>query len=599
MSLRSFVVTREKSLVRAECELVPPLMIVAGPNGVGKSSLLYALKRRVGSTFERETQILYQPPHRAIRRQQVRRRWLQTAFRGFSDLLAGDDVGGFEGLNIQFPQRIPDNVDESGSTLKYTFGRLESRRQGSLSALVDDVRERSGIIDTSAIADVYSPIKRLVGILVPHLEFRGISFLNEDDIRLTFRVLGSEPPTDVDLDDLSSGEKAILLLFMPLIERQMDQLLGSLAGIGEAETPAVDRLFLIDEPEEHLHPELQGRVITYLREEGVHGRFQAVLATHSPTLLDLATDAELFVLNRPVGDRNQLARVSTAAERLEALKELVGNPYIVTTGRTIVLVEGPPGGGRNTDVRVLDRIHPAATRYTFIPMGGRASVISAVRALRQEISERRFGVTILGVVDRDRRPPDEEGVITWDFASIENLLLLDSSAIASAVAAVGGPSMTPGQVDRRLKDAARAIRDDEVRVRVSHALKTRMLRFGGTVAAEIAEQMCQASMALADEAGDLESIERAIERATTTAEGELERGDYRRRFRGKELLHALLGQLALHNTPYAEFLYALADSAATAPQAQAALSTVFTALDDARTARIEAVVLDRGGDPVA
>ncbi len=365
-----------------------------------------------------------------------------TQLRGYSDLLAGDEVGGFEGLNIQFPQRIPDNVDESGSTLKYTFGRIETRRQGNLSKLVDEAKGKGVALETTSIADIW-PLKKLIQTLVPHLEFQGISFVNEDDIRLSFRVLTTDPQRDVDLDDLSSGEKAILLLFMPLIESEVNRLLEALVANNEM-SPSPDRLFLIDEPEQHLHPELQGRVLTYLREEAMRGHFQAILATHSPTLLDLASDTELYVLNRPIKDRNQLSQVASAAERLEALKR---SSWVTHTwlrhGRTIVLVEGPPGGGPNTDVRILDRIHPAATKYTFVPLGSRGAVIAAVKGLREQVSESVFGVSILGVVDGDRETPNEEGVIAWPYASIENLLIADSTAISQAIATVAGTSRDP------------------------------------------------------------------------------------------------------------------------------------------------------------
>jgi hypothetical protein len=286
-----------------------------------------------------------------------------------------------------------------------------------------------------------------------------------------------------------------------------------------------------------------------------------------------------------------LSRVATAAERLDALKELVGNPYAVTTGRTIVLVEGPAAGSLSTDVRVLDRIHPSATRYTFIPMGARASVISAVRGLREQVSEHRFGLTILGLVDRDRRPPAEEGVISWPFATIENLLLIDSGAIADALHALGGPDRSPGQIDRLLKTAARAMRDEEVRVRVGDALKARTYRFGGVDPADVQASIRAAAENLAAEAADMAQLQRITSACAIAVDRELARGTYRRQFRGKQLLHGVLGLLALHNVPFGDFLYALAEACARSDQAQSEISAVFQQLDDTRSARIAAVVL--------
>jgi predicted ATPase len=589
VTLHSFRVTDQKALHLAECDSVPPLMIVAGPNGVGKSSLLFALKRRIGAQLDDDTQILYEPPHRAIRRQQVRRRWLQASMRGYSELLAGDDVNGFEGLNIQFPQRDPDSVDESGSTLKYTFGRIETRRESALSRLVDEAQESGASIETKNLSDVYAPLKRLVEVLLPHLQFRGISFENEDDIRLTFRILTANPARDVDLDVLSSGEKAVLLLFTPLIEAEINRLLAGLGKIEAAQVPAPDRVFLIDEPEQHLHPELQARVLTYLREETLKGNIQAVVATHSPTLLDLATDQELFVINRPNGDANQLARVADSTARLDALKSLVGNPYYVTTGRTIVLVEGPPGPAGSTDVQLLDRIHPSATKYTFIPMGGRSSVIAAVKALRDQISEARFGISVLGLVDRDRGDPKEEGIMSWPFATIENLLIADSNAVAHAIKTVNGPDLTAGSIGHLLRVAAAGMRDDEVRLRVSEALKPRTIRIGADSVAGIQAAIASQVAELQAESADIARLAELVADAADRVDAAMADRSYRAKFRGKQLLRALLDALTLHNVTRTDFVIALADACTTSRAAQTALNRVFDGLDRARVARLEAV----------
>ncbi len=595
LALESFRVANQKSLVLAECTSVPSLMVVTGPNGVGKSSLLYALKRREGTVYTPpDTQVLYQPPHRAIRRQQVRRRWVQTQMRGFTELLAGDDVGGFEGLNIQFPQRAPDNVDESGSTLKYSLGRVENRRQGVLASLVDAARADGRPLDTTALPDVYGPLKRLVSTLVPHLDFRGISFDNEDDIRLTFRVGADSAASDIDLNDLSSGEKAILLLFMPLVESEIDGLLRSLGGLVAEPNAPMSRVMLIDEPEQHLHPELQGRVLAYLRSEAATTGLQAILATHSPALLDLATDTELYVLRRPDGDRNQLHRVADSKERLDALRELVGNPYVVTTGRTVVLVEGPPGGGGNTDVHLLDRIHPSATRYTFVPMGGRGTVVSAVRGLRREVSEARFGINVLGIVDRDRGTDHEDGVVPWPFTMIENLLLGDSRAIARAVGEVsGGVTPSTRQVDEALASAASSLREDEIRIRVQDYLGPRTIRVGGTSLSQVRDDFAAAVAGLHSAYGDDARVSDVVARAANEVDSALADGSYRTAFRGKQLLHRLFDMLGVHNVPFGTFQYALANACAKSDTVQAQVREVFEALDAARAARIEAIAAEQ------
>ena len=87
-------------------------------------------------SFDVDTQILYQPPHRAIRRQRVQRRSLMGQLRSLFDTLAANDVQAFEGMSVSYPARLPDNVDEAGSTVKFTLGQIENRRQALLTQRV-------------------------------------------------------------------------------------------------------------------------------------------------------------------------------------------------------------------------------------------------------------------------------------------------------------------------------------------------------------------------------------------------------------------------------------------------------------------------------
>ena len=51
-------------------------MVIAGSNGVGNSTLLYKIAQQRGTVADSGTRFLYQPPHRAIRKTTLQRRWL-------------------------------------------------------------------------------------------------------------------------------------------------------------------------------------------------------------------------------------------------------------------------------------------------------------------------------------------------------------------------------------------------------------------------------------------------------------------------------------------------------------------------------------------
>ena len=84
----------------------------------------------------------------------------------------------------------------------------------------------------------------------------------------------------------------------------LDELKGETPGL-QSETICV----LIDEPELHLHPNLQARILDYFRTLSVRENAQFVISTHSPTIVEYSNSEELYLL-RPrdmVGDDEKSA----------------------------------------------------------------------------------------------------------------------------------------------------------------------------------------------------------------------------------------------------------------------------------------------------
>lgn len=582
MALTSFRVENERALQLAECEAVPSVMIVAGPNGVGKSTLLYALSRRTGTAFvgEGDTEILYQPPHRAIRRQQVQRRWLTGQLQRLAETFSGQQVSGFEGLNLPFPNRAPDNVDEAGSTIKYTLGRLENRRQAVLAAMVDDHSRRGLDLVTGELPDVFEPIRRLTSRLLPHLSFERIDFSNEDDIRCVFRRSDAVTETELDLDDLSSGEKAIFILFLPLIETDITARLEQLTPEAAAGVPAArDRVFLIDETEQHLHPELQTRLLGYLREESAHSSVQFIVTTHSPTLVDQSFDDELYLLTyADAPGANQLRRIASNAGRLETLRALTGNTFAITTGRTVVCIEGERDpSGEPSDLALLQTLHPAASRYTFVPVGGKGNVIRVVTELRSELSAEGLGIRVAGIVDRDRAATElVPGVVAWPACMIENLLL-DPEAIAAETRRHGIDADRP-HVEALLAAVAEQQREKEIGLRVTMTLKPRTFRIGASTPSGVKERLQAAAKELDI---DDDEIDRIVQAATDAVDERLRDGSYRQVFRGKALLKGLYRQLGLADAQvsYEQFTYGVAQRLAVSGALRTTIDAVFASID--------------------
>jgi predicted ATPase len=77
------------------------------------------------------------------------------------------------------------------------------------------------------------------------------------------------------IDELSSGEAQLLTLGLDIL---------TMAGIWEIQKPA-KRLLLIDEPDAHIHPDLQVRFADFIIQVADKFSLQIVVATHSTTLL--------------------------------------------------------------------------------------------------------------------------------------------------------------------------------------------------------------------------------------------------------------------------------------------------------------------------
>jgi hypothetical protein len=424
MPIQSFNITNVKIIKRAECEKVPRLMVIAGPNGVGKSTLLNEL-RRLSERVKGSGKILYVAPHRTWRKRKLRTLWLWGQERDYSTILASESVPGFEGLPIQDSSRRPDSADEALGFIKYILAQIETRRQNAITAQIDrnDLKYPEGFAP-----DIYKPLKDMISSLLPHLYFQGVDQKNRDDVRCILKVQGENEP--VDIDDLSSGEKEIIALFMPLLEREIRAIISK---VERGETPAQeatpDTVMLIDEPDLHIHSVLQKRMIEYMRQRASRDNVQFIIATHSPIIINEATSEELFVIveKRRAQNENQIRRVLSSQEKLDLFKSVCGDVAILTLGRPIVFIEGKnPEDMKNTpsDQRILELLWKEARDFTFIPMGGKGEVEQATLIMNQIITEKLIGFPAYAIVDADFTPAiSSPSILRWEFCTIENALL--------------------------------------------------------------------------------------------------------------------------------------------------------------------------------
>jgi hypothetical protein len=119
--------------------------------------------------------------------------------------------------------------------------------------------------------------------------------------------------------------------------------LAELEGLEKATVK--HKLLLVEEPEAHLHPQLQMRLLTYLEEVSTRDNIQVVVTTHSPTMAASVSLKAMVVLSRPNLNENpvctsltQCGLTSSNRFFLERWLDITKSTLLFAKG--VVLVEG-------------------------------------------------------------------------------------------------------------------------------------------------------------------------------------------------------------------------------------------------------------------
>ncbi|MGV3612241.1 MAG: AAA family ATPase [Fluviicola sp.] len=196
-----------------------------------------------------------------------------------------------------------------------------------------------------------------------------IQYQDEDGNRLNF-------------DKLSSGEKEVVVLTFDILTQHPS-----------------DCIILIDEPEVHLHPELTFRLIKALKSIGE--RNQYFLFTHSPDIIGNSLDNGVHFI-RPksrITEGNQVIKVDN--ENLEGfsnipnIRETIG---MVSVGKKLLFVEG-----KNTSIDrdVFATIAKASKIDVAIIPSDSCSNINNMSLVTETLEKGVFGIDLYMVRDRD------------------------------------------------------------------------------------------------------------------------------------------------------------------------------------------------------
>ena len=448
MRVPSFDIQNQRGVHRARCDAVPQLMIIAGPNGTGKSTVLHGIRAHGWEN------IIYLGPHRAMRRQQVAQGHLIATPFLMEDLLTRPNADGYAGVQLLTGARDPWGHDDAVNYLKHTLCQVEIDFQVAIA----DRYRKDGEIKKGSLPEIWQPLRELSANLLPHLRFEGIDAKDRNQIRCLWAVHGAK--NIVDIDELSSGEKSIIQMFFPLVERRIRAHVAEVSG-SKVEANRPEQCVLIDEPELHLHPNLQIKVLDYLRVLTAGTKTQVILATHSPTIVESASFEELFLL-RPVElvspEENQLVQVATDSERLQALRDLFGGASNLTSMQTVVVVEGVREDDArrvSPDRKLYRALHPGFDHVTIVPGGGKSQCEALVNNLAEAMKPFSQKINAVGLLDRDYEgnANSQVKIVKLPVTMIENFLI-DPDAIWHAIQSVVEKTELQSMASVELKLAA-------------------------------------------------------------------------------------------------------------------------------------------------
>jgi predicted ATPase len=250
--------------------------------------------------------------------------------------------------------------------------------------------------------DAFATYRESLREVMPHLLFAGA---DQEKKTILFDTSGME----LRFDQLSGGEREIAFL-----TGQIDRF-GLKNGI-----------FLLDEPELHLNPDLVRSWVTYLSSTVQTG--QVWLATHSLEAVEAAGQSATILLERN-SETKKVDKVSSLTEHpvLSALSRAVGTPAFSITALRFVFIEGEEAIGERERYR---RICATGPDTRFIECGDCKEVERRVNSIRAVSRAATQPIRITGVIDRDWRGDaelrtfkDQVGVLVLRVHEIENFFL--------------------------------------------------------------------------------------------------------------------------------------------------------------------------------
>jgi predicted ATPase len=350
-----------------------------------------------------------------------------------------------------------------------------------------------------------------------------------------FKYIIDTPRGEIDIDDLSGGEKEVLNIFIRFHQLKPK---GS--------------IILFDEADAHLHPDLERRYLEVLRKLGEGN--QIWLTTHSPEMMIAAGAGSLYTIMKqpPFPGGNQFVRVSENEMLHEVLSEIMGSRGLVSFNQRIVFIEGEES---SADREIYERLYPPGVyNVSFIPAGNSATVRKTAERVNQLLASSVAFQQYYSIVDGDIERsipamPSSTSTGTRLFQlpvyHVENFLL-DAVVILEVVRAMLGercPYKSESDVEAALRNAV--VGEQHLRSLAGALLDAQIAKL-----ANEARDAVFKNRVVSDLAASRPTFETAMADARKSMEDALTDGTWKRKCKGREVLRAFCG---VHQLNYEHF----------------------------------------------
>jgi hypothetical protein len=342
-----------------------------------------------------------------------------------------------------------------------------------------------------------------------------------------FQFIIATPRGEIDIDDLSSGEKEVLNVFARFYQLKPR---GS--------------IILMDEADAHLHPDLARRYLAVLRRIGQDN--QLWLTTHSPEMMMAAgSDALYTVLKTPPSEGgNQLVRVTQNQQLHEVLSEIMGARGLVSINQRIIFIEGDDA---SADRAIYEACYPPGQyQVTFIPAGNSATVRKTAERVNSLLTMATGYQQFYSIVDRDidraeADPTNGTRLFRLPFYHIENVLLEENAILSTTMMMLGRkcPYQNPTQVADTLKQL---VLDDSHLHSYSRAILDARLASCAKAAYDSVYQRSR----IAQETGKIPTFEECQQEARTHLQSALLNDRWKAEAKGRDLIRAYCHRLGIN-----------------------------------------------------